>query len=197
MLKGERTILRPMRRDYLDRLLEFHNDVELQLLSGEAIPLPLTPEHLAQRFEHLYTGQSPQPSWFAIEVQGGKIIGHCMLRNIDEAARTAELRITIGDRDYLGRKYGRDVVRLLVKYAFRLRNLRKIWLAVPASNERARRCFIASGFTIEGIQRAHTWVDGRYDDRILMATFREPPEDPPAPPSPPPQEAQPHAQNVP
>lgn len=183
MLKGERTILRPMRREYLERLLDFHNDVELQLLGGEDVPVPLTPEHLAERFEALYAGQSPRPSWFAIEVQGGKIIGHCMLRNIDEAARTAELRITIGDRDYINRKYGRDVVRLLLKYAFRLRNLRKIWLAVPASNERARRCFEAAGFAVEGCQRAHTWVDGRYDDRILMAAFREPPAEP-APPVP-------------
>ncbi|GIW14108.1 MAG: N-acetyltransferase [Tepidiforma sp.] len=194
MLKGERTILRPMRRDYLERLLEFHNDVELQLLGGEDVPVPLTPEHLAERFQTLYAGQSPRPSWFAIEVQGGKIIGHCMLRNIDEAARTAELRITIGDRDYVNRKYGRDVVRLLVKYAFRLRNLRKIWLAVPASNERARRCFEAAGFTVEGVQRAHTWVDGRYDDRILMAAFREQPAEAPPPA---PEEPSPNAEDVP
>jgi RimJ/RimL family protein N-acetyltransferase len=196
MLKGERTILRPMRREYLDRLLEFHNDVELQLLGGEDVPVPLTPEHLAERFEALYAGQVPRPSWFAIEVQGGKIIGHCMLRNIDEAARTAELRITIGDRDYINRKYGRDVVRLLVKYAFRLRNLRKIWLAVPASNERARRCFAAAGFIVEGTQRAHTWVDGRYDDRILMAAFREPPAPPEEPAPPTPEEALPDAPDV-
>ncbi len=189
MLKGERTILRPMRREYLERLLEYHNDVELQLLGGEDVPIPLTPEHLAERFEALSAGVAPRPSWFAIEVQGGKIIGHCMLRNIDEAARTAELRITIGDRDYINRKYGRDVVRLLVKYAFRLRNLRKVWLAVPASNERARRCFAAAGFTVEGCQRAHTWVDGRYDDRILMAVFREPPGEP----GPSPQEPEPRA----
>jgi RimJ/RimL family protein N-acetyltransferase len=189
MLKGERTILRPLRRDHLERLLEYHHDVELQLLAGEDVPMPLTPEHLAERVEGPSASGAPGASWFAIEVQGGKVIGHCALRNIDEAARTAELRITIGDRDYLGRTYGRDVVRLLVKYAFRLRNLRKVWLAVHASNERARRCFEASGFAVEGCQRAHTWIDGRYDDRILMATFRDPPAEPAPPLEEPPADA--------
>lgn len=196
MLKGEKVILRPMRRDYLEKLLEFQNDVELQLLGGEAVPIPQPPEHLLAEFEAAVR-ESPRPSWFAIEVQGGKIIGHCMLRSIDEAARTAELRITIGDRDYQNRTYGRDVVRLLVKYAFRLRNLRKIWLAVPASNERARRCFLAAGFTVEACQRAHTWVDGRYDDRILMAIFREPPAPLPADPAVSPEEPAQHAPDEP
>jgi RimJ/RimL family protein N-acetyltransferase len=36
------------------------------------------------------------------------------------------LGITIGGKDFWGRGYGRDVVRLLLRYAFRLRNLRRV-----------------------------------------------------------------------
>ena len=61
----------------------------------------------------------------------------------DAVARTCELGITIGDRAYRGRGYGREPVGSLVDYAFRLRNVRKVWLTVNATNQRAIRAHAA------------------------------------------------------
>ena len=67
--------------------------------------------------------------WFAIEADG-KYIGGCGLFHFEWTARTCEVGIGIGDAAYRGRGYGRDALRVLLAYAFRLRNLRKVWLGV-------------------------------------------------------------------
>ena len=46
MLKGEKVILRPMRREYLEKYWEYRNDVELSLLSSEDPPMPMELERL-------------------------------------------------------------------------------------------------------------------------------------------------------
>lgn len=42
MLKGEKVILRGIRRDDLPRVCEFHNDVEVELAGGGDPPMPRT-----------------------------------------------------------------------------------------------------------------------------------------------------------
>src|SRR6187401_430214 len=168
MLKGDKCILRPMSRNYLERYQEYLNDVELLLLSSDEAPMPMEMERLARQFDQFIENPRGDVLWFAIEVQGGKFIGQCLLHHIDQASRTCELGITIGDRDFMNRGYGRDVVKLLTKYAFRLLNLRKVWLTTNGSNIRAQKAFAACGFIEEGRLRNHIWLDGRYDDLVYM-----------------------------
>ena len=173
MLKGEKVILRAMRREYLDKYLEYLNDVELQLLASEEPPMPMEPERLAARFEEHISQPREKFLWFAIEVQGGKFIGQCILHKFDNAARVCELGITIGDRDYHSRGYGRDAVRLLTRYAFRLLNIRKVYLTTNGTNLRGQKSFRAAGFEEEARLRDHIWLDGKYDDLVYMALYRE------------------------
>lgn len=175
MLKGDNVILRPMRREYLEKYFEYRNEVDLELLSSGEPPMPMEYERLVAMFEAHLARPRSEISWFGIEVQGGKFIGQCLLHNFDYAARTCELGVTIGDRDHLGRGYGRDVVQLLVKYAFRLRNMQKVWLTTNGSNERAQKAFAAAGFVEEGRLKRHVWLDGRYDDLVYMGILRDPP----------------------
>ncbi|HEY7357566.1 MAG TPA: GNAT family protein, partial [Ktedonobacterales bacterium] len=65
-----------------------------------------------------------------------------------------------------------EAVRLLLDYAFRLRNLHKVWLRVVSTNERAIRAYRACGFVEEGRLREQTWGDGRYVDDVYMGILR-------------------------
>ena len=126
MLKGDKVILRPMRREYLDKYQEYLNEVDLLLLSSADVPMPMEIERVQAMFEQHIARPRSEFLWFAIEAQGGKFIGQCILHQFDQAARTCELGITIGDGDYRNRGYGRDAVGMLTKYAFRLLNMRKV-----------------------------------------------------------------------
>lgn len=175
MLKGEKVILRALERDELARVWAFNNDVEVELSGGGDPPMPQSLARLEYQFEEMARSGHRDGANFAIEADG-KLIGQCGLRQpdgiVDTTAQTYELGIAIGDKTYWGRGYGRDAVRVLLDYAFRLRNAHRVWLKVNATNERGIRAYRACGFIEEGRLREHVWGDGRHIDLVLMGILR-------------------------
>lgn len=175
MLKGEKVILRAVERVDLPKLCAFNNDVEVELASGGDPPLPQSLARLEAEFDQ-DAAKGGRGDGFAIEAiapDGGPntLIGQCALFQFDPVARTCALGITIGDKAYWGKGYGRDAVRLLLDWAFRLRNFRKVWLSVWGNNERGIRAYKACGFIEEGRLRDHVWSAGKYVDLVYMGAF--------------------------
>jgi RimJ/RimL family protein N-acetyltransferase len=90
---------------------------------------------------------------------------------VDDLARTAEVGLWLLP-EMRGRGLGQDVLRVLVDYGFRSRNLRRVHLQTLARNTAALRCYTAVGFAEEGRLREHAWVEGAYDDIVLMGLLR-------------------------
>ena len=172
MLKGEKVVLRALKREDVQRQWAFNNDVEFELLGGGDPWEPQSLERLEAEFEQEAQKGGRNGASFAIEANG-KYIGGCGLFHFDQMAQTCELGIGIGDREYWGKGYGRDAVRVLVDYAFRLRNMHKVWLTVNGNNERAIHSYRAAGFTEEGRLRRHVWSDGQYIDLVYMGVLRD------------------------
>jgi RimJ/RimL family protein N-acetyltransferase len=172
MLQGERVRLRGVAREDLPLLWAFNNDLAVELAGGGDPPYPQSLARLQAEFDQDAAKGGRDTTRFVIEVEG-KCIGGCGLFNANTTAQTCELGIGIGDKDYWGQGYWRESVRLLLKYAFRYLNYRKVWLRVNGMNARAIRAYRACGFVEEGRQRAHVWSDGAYDDLILMGILRE------------------------
>ena len=81
--------------------------------------------------------------------------------------------IQIGERDYWGKGYGTDALRVLLRYAFDELNLQRVSLSVLEGNARAMRSYEKCGFRYEGRER-HAWAyDGRRWDEIYMGLLRE------------------------
>ena len=172
MIAGERVTLRATTREDLTHLARFENDLGF-VIAGGGDPLePVPLERLQRDFEKEIADPPKDKIEFAIEIDGA-YVGRCGLYNIDRTARHAELGIGIGEREYWGRGYGREAVRLLVDYAFRYRNLRRVWLWCQADNERAVAAYRACGFVEEGRLREHVWSDGRYTDAVYLGVLRE------------------------
>ena len=172
MLHGEKVTLRAVTREDLGRLARFANDLEVELAGGGDSPLPRPFERIEKDFEREVSEPPRDRTNFAIEADG-ECIGTCGLFNIDWTARHAELGIGIGDKEYWGRGYGREAVGLLLDYAFRLRNLRRVWLEVHSANERGIRAYRSCGFVEEGRMREHVWLGGRYVDNVIMGVMQK------------------------
>jgi RimJ/RimL family protein N-acetyltransferase len=172
VLRGEKVTLRATTREDLARLVRFENDLGFNLAGGGDPPEPVSLERLHKDFEREISDPPKNKIEFAIEADGA-FVGRCGLYDIDTTARHAELGIGIGDKDYRGRGYGREAVGLLLLYAFRLRNLRRVWLEVHAANERGIRAYRSCGFVEEGRMREHVYLDGRYVDNVIMGAMRE------------------------
>jgi len=169
MLTSERITLRALTPADYPRLVDAYNDVELELLSGGRPPRPVTLAMVTETFDEVV--KDKQAFTFAIEIDA-TFVGTCGLSSLNRVDGTAELGIGIFDRAFLGVGHGRQVLRLLLDYGFDLQNLRRIWLEVHASNERAVRAYRAVGFVTEGRLREHVWSGGRYDDLIQMGLLR-------------------------
>lgn len=172
MLQGKKVLLRSVRRDEVRREWEFHNDVEFTLLTGGDPWEPQSLDRLEAQYEENVHRNVRDGPHFAIEADG-VFIGTCGLFHFDFNAMTCEIGIGIGDRNYWGLGYGRDAIQVLLDYAFRLRNFRRVWLTVNGNNERAQRAYRACGFREEGRLRSHVYLAGQYVDLIHMGLLRE------------------------
>ena len=171
MLQGDRVLLRATRREDMQIQWQSENDLELCFWDG-GTPRPASLEWLYHHFDEGVHNPDLNSVSFAIEANSN-YIGHCGLHNINATHRTCELGIEIGNKDYWGKGYGREVVRLLLAYAFEHRNLNRVTLQTHAENERAIRCYRACGFVEEGRFRQQLWVAGHYVDGIAMAILRD------------------------
>jgi RimJ/RimL family protein N-acetyltransferase len=172
MLEGDKVTLRAVEKEDQETLWRWWNYLEVELAGGGDFPLLISLERLRTRFEREEREGARDKTDFMIET-GGASIGHCGLFHADLTARHCELGIHIGEKDYWGRGYGREAVGLLLDYAFRIRNFRRVWLEVHAANERAIRAYRACGFVEEGRMREHVWLDGRYVDNVIIGVMRE------------------------
>jgi len=167
VLTGERVVLRPFRPEDVEPLWRARLDPTMWARTTE---VPLVPQTLADyraRYEAPSAKDDPQ---FAIEVDG-VLVGRGGVFGVDPLARHCEIGLWLLP-PHQGKGYGRDVLRVLLGYAFRSRNLRRVHLQTLASNVAALRCYRAVGFVEEGRLREHAWVEGAYDDVVLMSVLR-------------------------
>jgi RimJ/RimL family protein N-acetyltransferase len=74
-----------------------------------------------------------------------------------------------GDREYIGRGYGTDAMRVIVGYGFRELGLHRSALSVTEFNQAGIRAYEKAGFTVEGRRRESVLHDGRWYDNLLMS----------------------------
>ena len=172
MLIGQKVRLRAINREDLERLCQFNNDVEVEVAGGGDPPMPQSLARLQAEFDANAAKGGRDGTFFGIEADG-VFIGQCGLYDLNGENGSAMLGIAIGDKNYWGKGYGRDAIRVLLDYAFRLRSLRRVGLSVNGNNARAIRAYRACGFVEEGRLRAAVWSAGAFVDFVYMGILRE------------------------
>ena len=171
MLKGKRVTLRATRREEMESLHQFGQDLELEILGGGDPPHPQTLESCQSAYDE-HTSKEKQGGFFTI-VADEKVIGFAGIFNFNHTNRNCDLGIGIGDRDYWSKGYGRETIGLLLDYAFTHRNLNRVHLTTHSENPRAIACYRASGFKEEGRLRSHVWSAGKFIDEVHMGILKE------------------------
>ncbi len=111
---------------------------------------------------------------FAIRVLADdRAIGLVGLHGVSWTQGDAWVGIGIGDREYWGKGYGTDAMRLILCYAFAELNLRRVSLTVFEYNPRAIRSYEKVGFVHEGRRVGLLNRDGRRWDEMFMGILRE------------------------
>jgi diamine N-acetyltransferase len=172
MIYGERVRLRAAERDDLPRFVTWLNDPEVRQYLLINRPLSMAQE------EHWFENMQKQPASeqvLVIEVKAGeewKPIGNVSFNQIDWINRSAEIGIFIGEKPFWSQGYGRETMKVMLKYGFDTLNLNRIFLRVFEHNKRGIRAYEYAGFQHEGRLRQAQYLDGCYCDVLLMSVLR-------------------------
>ena len=145
----------------------------MRLLDSGPISLPSQKD--AQKwFEKDVEEQGINEHFFAIRtLTDDKLIGDIGLYVVNWPGRDAFVGLGIGERDFWGKGYGTDLMKLILRYAFLEVNLRRVTLTVFEYNPRAIRAYEKAGFRHEGRIRGSLNRDGKRYDELFMGVLRE------------------------
>lgn len=170
MLRGEKVGLVALRYTDLDQLLPWINDPETVRYNA-----PFSPVHEPAHknwFERI--SQDAARVVFGIRtLDDAALIGVVQLVDIHPVHRCAELVIRIGTEVDRGRGVGSEAVRLATRFAFRDRNLQRVFLRVFTDNRRAVRAYEKAGFEVEGHLKRAAFIDGSWRDEFVMACLSD------------------------
>src|SRR5690606_27307277 len=172
-LLGDRIALREYRISDLDSISQWVNDPEITNTLSDVFLYPHSRNESETYLNVIMEGKSSTKSFVIAEKDSLEYIGQIDLFNLDWKNRFAVMAIVIGKKEYLGKGYGSEAIRVLQKFAFEELNLNRIELDVYDYNARAYKCYLKCGFKEEGRMRQKLFKNGRYRDVIRMAILKE------------------------
>lgn len=123
--------------------------------------------------EFILREQDPSNEQYTIILKNKVPIGRVYLSKISKESDSLDLtRIYIGDKDYLGKGYGREAMELLLDYCFNVLKMERVSLDHYTGNT-AADLYIKLGFKYEGIMRNAAKRDNKFFDLHLMSILRE------------------------
>ena len=167
-LQRDRVKFTPLQMENIHTHFHWNNDPELNRLDSE---IPYEEEKFGQfkdRFEQMCVNSSPSHRTFEVHaVDDGEetLIGVAYATRISTHNLHAQVGITIGDRDYWGRGYGRASFELLLSYCFELLDLHRVSAETFEYHTAWRDLVEGMGFQKEGTAREYLRRDGRYWDK--------------------------------
>jgi RimJ/RimL family protein N-acetyltransferase len=112
--------------------------------------------------------------FFAIVLKDKDIhIGNIKIGSINWIHRYADVGILIGDKTCWGKGFGVEAIKLVVDYAFKKLNLRRLEAGCYSNNIRSIKAFKKAGFIEEGCLRQRYFCEGGYVDRVCLGVVRE------------------------
>jgi RimJ/RimL family protein N-acetyltransferase len=172
MIIGDGIRLRAIERSDLPLFVNWLNDHDVRRFLTIYFPMSMAFEE--KWFESMIS-KAPEEQPLVIEViteEGWKPIGNIGLMNVCNIDRDAELGIFIGEKSEWGKGFGRNAIKLMLRYAFQTLNLNRIYLKVFENNLRGIKSYRASGFIEEGRMRQAKFSEGAYLDVVLMSVLR-------------------------
>ena len=169
MLRGKLVGLRARSEDD-GRILhaELYDDTDTWVRSDTR---PWVPVLFGPGSPHWTGDEAPSASDTAVfavtELATGKLAGEALLWGIDLHNRSAHLGLSLRPA-CRGRGLGGDTVRVLCRYGFAIRGLRRLQLETLTDNHAMIAAAERAGFTREGVTRSSGWVNGRWADDVIF-----------------------------
>jgi len=170
MLKSNKIYLRLLEADDLPKRVDWVNDEEIRENLMFDWPLSIA------RTEKWYQNQlldKTKVNFSIIYKETGQLIGMTGLLNISLRHRRAQFYMTIGEKQFWGKRIPDENIPLVLEYAFFELGLNKVYLYTINRNERARHVYLRNGFKPEGLLREHYFCVGKLQDLHVYSILKK------------------------
>ena len=167
MLRGVKTVLRPIEETDLSLLWKWENDSELTYFLNADRHRTMSMDEVMRRYRQIRG--DPTMELFIIETHRAERIGMLGYDNLSAERRSCRVYIGIGEKEYWSQGYGSDAMRALLMHQFTELQLERVYLSVYDFNDRAIASYRKCGYRVDGVRRNVALVDGQWCDSIEMS----------------------------
>ena len=100
---------------------------------------------------------------------GDRYIGNVSITNVNQALRSGESNIFIGDHSCWGKGFGANAYKQLLEYAFKERGFHRIEARVLDTNVASMKLHEKCGFKKEGILRETVFKNGCWQNQVVFS----------------------------
>jgi RimJ/RimL family protein N-acetyltransferase len=170
MLKGKLISLRPVRDTDLERLYNFHTDIQNR---GAYFPRGIMSQPAFQKEfqENGFWGK--EDGMLVIVNSADQILGHIEFFKTVNYLDEFELSYQIYDAEQRGKGVMTEVVKMIVRYLFETKQMNRIRLVIHPDNAASRRLAEKCGFTHEGTARGAWYNKGQHNDVEIYSILHD------------------------
>lgn len=172
LFESSRIRLRKMTHEDTELYHAWRNDMDVMQSTNPSLDV-YSLEETKEFVDQVILGAHSAKSYIMIDKTNETPIGVVSLILIDYKNRNAECIIDIGEKEYWGKGYGSEGLKLLLDYAFYEMNLHRVSLKVFSFNDRAIHLYKKIGFQQEGMIRECLFREGKWYDIIQMGILQD------------------------
>lgn len=167
---GENVLIRNFTPDDAQELLEYYLRNKDHLKEFEPVrdvsfyTYETQKEILLESYRQLMTGVG---SDLGIYIDG-KLIGKAKISNIVYGVFKSGILGYSIDKEYEGKGYMKESIRLVLDYAKEYLDLHRIEASVLTTNDRSKGVLLACGFEEVGINKKYLFINGKWSDHITF-----------------------------
>lgn len=166
---GQNIVLRAYREADIPAMYKWNQDKDTTQWMGPRFRQPRSLEDISASVHSIMDKPPADGAFFVIAERSSEAyLGGIDLTSIDLVDRNAVVSLVVATLALRNRGIGRAALGLLMDFAFTRLKLHKLELGVNANNHAAIACYQKLGFTVEGIIRDHSFIDGSYSDLYRM-----------------------------
>ncbi len=167
-LTSEEPEFRSKQEAWWQRDSEFH-----RLADSEPATLFSQKKIQAWAEEKVESGFKIERYFFSIRALDDDVLIGFLSLWFDGIHREVWVGVGIGNREYWGKGYGTDTMKLCVQYAFAELNAARVSLGLHEYNPRALKAYEKAGFKLEGVTRKDMLREGKRTDSFWMGILRD------------------------
>lgn len=170
MLESEEIYLRMVEKEDLKERVNWINDDENHEFLGFDWPISLS------KTEKWFQNQlldSTKLNFSIFSKDTNTIIGMTGLLNIDIRNLKAEFYVTIGNKNYRGKGFTKQIIEIILEYGFLELGLNKIYLTTFEENKKAQKIYEKNRFKLEGILRKDKFHMGQLKNIYVYSILRD------------------------